>query len=202
MTALCDGRGEKFTIYSQLHIYIYIYNCITCKIVGCGRYYDCGKRVNAMLQKEELVQVLKYSTKYYRLQDHVKTFLKQEGKDNSDEAVVDTIAERGMQLYFHASPAAREGFNSNPEGVIRMLSNDPNICWKLKFTDDDEDLNDTSDYTPAKQYVSKPSGTKEELQKQKDKKVLWGIIFLILFWPVGVYNLYKAYQISKEIEKL
>ena len=156
-----------------------------------------------MLQKEQLVQVLKYSTKYSGFKSHVQAFLKQQGKDDSDDAVVDTIAERGMVLYFHATPGQRQAMDSNPEEVIKLLSHDPNIAFKLEpEAAPDDDLDDLDTYTPAKQYASKPSGTKEELQKQKDKKILWGIIFLILFWPIGVYNLYKAYQISKEIERL
>jgi hypothetical protein len=153
-----------------------------------------------MLQKEELVQVLKYSTKYGSFQNHVKAFLTQQGKDNSDEAVVDAIAERGMVLYFHASPAVREGFDANPEGVIKMLSRDPNICFKLEEEADPADDWDT--YTPTERHSAGDSSRKVELQNQRDKKFFWGIVFLIVFFPVGVYNLYKAFQLSKEIERL
>lgn len=160
-----------------------------------------------MLKKEDLVQVLKYSTGYGRFKDHVKQFLEQQGKDSSDEAVVDAIAERGMVFYFHASPGMREGFDSNPEGVIKMLSRDPNICFKLEpqkvqEEDLDDDPEDITGYTPTQRYTGEFSAKKEELQKKKNSKILWGIVWLILFWPVGVYFLYKAHQISKEIEKL
>ena len=159
--------------------------------------------MNAMLKKEELVQVLKYSTGYGYFKSHVKQFLEQEGKDSSDEAVVDAIAERGMVFYYHASPAMREGFDSNPEGVIKMLSKDPNICFKLdpkKYEDDDLD-EDLDDYTSASTQPASPA-RKKALEKERDSKVLCGIVWMIIFFPVGLYNFYRAYQISKEIEKL
>lgn len=40
---------------------------------------------------------------------------------------------------------------------------------------------------------------KDELKKDKKKKIIWGIIFLFIFWPIGAFLLYEAYQISKEI---
>lgn len=42
----------------------------------------------------------------------------------------------------------------------------------------------------------------KELKKQKDKYVILGIVFICIFWPVGVYFLYKAYQTSKELKAL
>ena len=46
------------------------------------------------------------------------------------------------------------------------------------------------------------SGSKEELLQQKKKNTTLGIVFLFLCWPVGVYFLYKASQISKQIDSL
>ena len=39
----------------------------------------------------------------------------------------------------------------------------------------------------------------QELQKQKDRKIVAGIVFLFLFWPVSIYFFVKAYKINQEI---
>lgn len=44
--------------------------------------------------------------------------------------------------------------------------------------------------------------SKEELLEMKKKNKKLGIIFLFLFSPVGIYFLYKASQISKQIDSL
>ena len=41
-----------------------------------------------------------------------------------------------------------------------------------------------------------------ELEKQKNKKLVWGIVWLLLFWPVSIYFFYKVYQITQEQSKL
>ena len=41
-----------------------------------------------------------------------------------------------------------------------------------------------------------------ELEKQKNNKLIWGIVWLFLFWPVSIYHFCKMYQISQEISKL
>lgn len=41
-----------------------------------------------------------------------------------------------------------------------------------------------------------------ELEKQKNNKMVWGIVWLFFFWPVSIYHFYKMYQISQEISKL
>ncbi len=43
---------------------------------------------------------------------------------------------------------------------------------------------------------------KAALEKQKNSKLIWGIIWLLIFWPVSIYYFYKMYQISQEISKL
>ena len=40
----------------------------------------------------------------------------------------------------------------------------------------------------------------QELQKQKDRKIVTGIVFLFLFWPASVYFFYKAHKINQEIK--
>ncbi len=42
----------------------------------------------------------------------------------------------------------------------------------------------------------------EALEKDKNKNIIIGVVFVICFWPVSIYFFYKAYQISKELEKL
>lgn len=41
-----------------------------------------------------------------------------------------------------------------------------------------------------------------ELEKQKNSKLIWGIVWIFLCWPVSIYFFYKMYQISQEISKL
>ncbi len=43
---------------------------------------------------------------------------------------------------------------------------------------------------------------KAELEKQKNNRMVWGIVFVFLFWPVAIYHFYKLYQITQEISKL
>ena len=43
------------------------------------------------------------------------------------------------------------------------------------------------------------AGTKEELEKERNKNIIIGAVFLLFFWPVSVYFFYKAYQISKNL---
>ncbi|MBE6632267.1 MAG: hypothetical protein E7623_06150 [Ruminococcaceae bacterium] len=60
-------------------------------------------------------------------------------------------------------------------------------------------------FDPMGSYSSSPNFNAkkiEELEREKSNKITWGIIFIILFWPIGVYNFYKAYKISQEIENL
>lgn len=41
-----------------------------------------------------------------------------------------------------------------------------------------------------------------ELKKKMNNKLLWGIVWLFIFWPVSIYHFYKMYQIWQEISKL
>ena len=43
---------------------------------------------------------------------------------------------------------------------------------------------------------------KADLEKEKSKRGMWGIVFLFLFWPVSVYHFYKWYQADQELKKL
>ncbi len=61
-------------------------------------------------------------------------------------------------------------------------------------------------------YISNPdTGSKHtdytskkraNLEKEKNNKLVLGIVFLFVFWPVAIYFFYKTYQISQEISKL
>ncbi len=60
-------------------------------------------------------------------------------------------------------------------------------------------------YSGSKTTTSKHTSTssrKAELLEQKKHNQTLGIIFLLVFWPIGVYYLYKASQISKQIDSL
>ncbi len=46
------------------------------------------------------------------------------------------------------------------------------------------------------------SARRDELEKEKNNRIMWGIIFIFLFWPVSVYHFYKVYQITQELSKL
>ena len=41
-----------------------------------------------------------------------------------------------------------------------------------------------------------------ELEQKKNKKMILGIVFLFIFWPVSIIFFYEMYQISKEISNL
>ncbi len=55
-------------------------------------------------------------------------------------------------------------------------------------------INTQNDY-----YISTK---RAELEKEKNNKLLWGIVFIFLFWPISIYHFYKMHQISTEISKL
>ena len=42
----------------------------------------------------------------------------------------------------------------------------------------------------------------DELKKQKDRKILIGIVCVFLFWPASIYFFYKAYKIHQELKEL
>lgn len=46
------------------------------------------------------------------------------------------------------------------------------------------------------------SARRGELEKKRNRKVVWGIVWIFLFWPIAVYQFYRAYQISQELSKL
>jgi len=44
------------------------------------------------------------------------------------------------------------------------------------------------------------SEKQKELKKERDNKVVLGIVFVFLFWPVSIYFFYKAYQLNNELK--
>lgn len=46
------------------------------------------------------------------------------------------------------------------------------------------------------------SAKRAELESEKNRRLMWGIVFLFFFWPVSIYHFYKMYQVSQEISKL
>ena len=60
----------------------------------------------------------------------------------------------------------------------------------------------TSSYAASGKTGAKSSAKREALEKDKNKNIIIGVVFVICFWPVSIYFFYKAYQISKELEKL
>lgn len=60
-------------------------------------------------------------------------------------------------------------------------------------------------FDPSASYTTPSNSNAKriaELEEEKESKTTWGIIFLFLFWPIGIYNLYKASKISQEIKRL
>lgn len=43
------------------------------------------------------------------------------------------------------------------------------------------------------------SNRRNALEEEKGKRLLWGCIFLVVFWPIAIYHFYKLYQITKEL---
>lgn len=84
-----------------------------------------------MVRKDDLVEVLTYSAKYGALKRRAKEYLQEQGQDDSDEAVVDIICEKSLQLYHHAPGSMKEGFDSNPENLIAMISRNVDINFPL-----------------------------------------------------------------------
>ena len=55
--------------------------------------------------------------------------------------------------------------------------------------------------TPVNNYLAN-SARIAELEKSRSKKVGWGVVWLIFFWPVSIYFFYQAYQLNEEIKRL
>lgn len=60
----------------------------------------------------------------------------------------------------------------------------------------------TSPYAQYSGINEKLSQRVQELKKQKDRNLLLGIVFVVLFWPVSIYFFYKFYQAGKELKAL
>ncbi len=46
------------------------------------------------------------------------------------------------------------------------------------------------------------SERRASLEKQKNNRLVWGIIWFFLFWPVSIYHFYKLYKITQELNRL
>lgn len=53
--------------------------------------------------------------------------------------------------------------------------------------------------TPNANYMA---ARRAELEKKKHDRLVWGIVWLALCWPVAIYHFYKMKQISQEIARL
>ena len=43
---------------------------------------------------------------------------------------------------------------------------------------------------------------RRRLEEKRDSHLKWGIVFLIFFWPVGLYKLYQWYQVNQELKNM
>jgi uncharacterized membrane protein YvbJ len=73
------------------------------------------------------------------------------------------------------------------------------LCGTL-FDFNQQAYNPQSDITA--QNANYIATKREELEKKKNNKLVWGIVWLFLFWPVSIYHFCKMYQISQEISNL
>lgn len=77
---------------------------------------------------------------------------------------------------------------------------------KQGATDISKQLNDGIKTIGQQNNNSKTSSVSPEKEKELKKKrttnIIWGIVFIYLFWPVSIYFFYKAYKINKEIKDL
>lgn len=89
-----------------------------------------------MLRKEEVLQMVQYSYGYSELKNRVKLWLKEQGKDDSDEAVNEAIAERCMTLYHLciASPYEKKMIDpdNNPDKLLKMTNDGANKFFVLQ----------------------------------------------------------------------
>jgi len=60
----------------------------------------------------------------------------------------------------------------------------------------------TQVYQATGSYPKTETYQVKELKKQKDKYMILGIIFICIFWPVGVYFFYKFHQTGKDLKRL
>lgn len=127
----------------------------------------------------------------------------------SDDVILDTLLDKLYRLnrrdpeIVEQLPGAGPSFfkqyeEGTPEEIVIRYFN-----YYSDGAEDYEDLRTT--YSSSKTTTSKYASTsdrKTELLEQKKHNQILGIVFLFVFWPVGIYFFYKASQISKEIDSL
>ncbi len=42
---------------------------------------------------------------------------------------------------------------------------------------------------------------RQELEKEKNRRLVWGIVWIFLLWPVSIYHFYKMYRANEELKK-
>lgn len=62
----------------------------------------------------------------------------------------------------------------------------------------DDDYDDTEDSFESSQREAR----KIKLKQERDSKIVWAVVWLVLFWPVSIYYFWKIFQLSQEIDKL
>lgn len=104
----------------------------------------------------------------------------------SDEMVVDTLLNNLYKLN-----------RQNPEVLERGLT--PSFLKRYsEGTPEEIVIRFFDTFNPKKE----DSRSKAELLEERKKNLIRGVIWLILFWPVGIYFLVKAHQIDNEILNL
>lgn len=55
-----------------------------------------------------------------------------------------------------------------------------------------------TDYYVPRSTMS--NARREALEKEKNDRLIWGIVWVFLFWPIAVYHFYKLYKVTQELK--
>lgn len=76
------------------------------------------------------------------------------------------------------------------------------LCGKTFTPDQAYGDNINSTYNPSPVGNMSNTSRRAELEKEKSNRLIWGIVFIFLFWPVAIYHFHKYSVADKELSKL
>ncbi len=174
------------------------------------------------LNPEEVNWLLKYDKKVKASADYFVKWFRREHSDScsplmKDEMIIETVLDtlyklnrRDPSIVSQLSGPGPSFFKQYEEGtpeeiVIRFLDSSSGRKESASGTvsTGSKPKSGSSSYSSGT-YSSRKSNSahKEELLKERKENIKFAIMGLIFFFPIGIYYIYKVYQLTKEIEAL
>ncbi len=148
------------------------------------------------LDPAEVEWLLKYDSKVKYAAEGYVLYMISEHFDSCDRLSDEQIIDNGLKMLYKLNRRA-------PEIVARIPGAGPSFFKQYEEGTPEEILiryfDSQCDYkTSGSSSHSADPAAKEKAKSEKDRYLFLGIVFLIFFWPVGIYFLYKAYKLKAE----